>query len=135
MNNKPSRSVIAQVIARRSETTTDVRQLGRSVAAYLLDAGRSGELASIMRDVMAYRTEQGQVEVLAVCAHPLTDSVRSIIREKIAEQYPDASTIMVSEILDPGVIGGVRLELANQQLDLTVRAKLNRFKQLSERTL
>jgi F0F1-type ATP synthase delta subunit len=29
------------------------------------------------------------------------------------------------------VIGGVRLSLANQQLDLSVESKLNKFKQLT----
>jgi F0F1-type ATP synthase delta subunit len=37
----------------------------------------------------------------------------------------------VTEVLDPEVLGGVRLSLANQQLDLSVEAKLNKFKQLT----
>ena len=45
--------------------------------------------------------------------------------------YPDAKKIIVTEVHDPEIIGGVKLSLANQQLDMSVEAKLNKFKQLT----
>ena len=126
-----TRSRIAAIIAERSLGSTGAKQLSQEVAAYLLDEGRTSELDSILRDIMQYRSDRGIVEVIAVSAHPLDAKVRADIETRIRGLYPQAKQIIVSEQHDASVIGGVRLELANQQLDLSVRSKLNRFKQLT----
>lgn len=131
---KASRSRLAAIIAERSEQPASAKALGQEIAAYLLAEGRTGELDSILRDVMQYRADNGIVEVVAVDAHPLSDAVRVDISSVVRGLYPAAKQIIISEELDASVIGGVRLELANQQLDLSVRSKLNRFKQLTAAT-
>jgi len=131
---KISRLKIAAAIADKVDTKQPARQLSREVAAYLLATRRTGELDSVLRDVMEIRAERGVVEVTAVTAYPLTAAVRADIEKNIRTHFPTAKTIIVSETHDGTVVGGVRLELANQQLDLTVRAKLNRFKQLTMTT-
>ncbi len=134
---KISRSRIALAVADKVDLTKNEKDLSREVAAYLLSVRRTNELDSLMRDVMEIRAQRGIVEVTAATAHPLNDAVRNDIEQNIrthiltASGAPTASKIIVSERIDPAVVGGVRLELANQQLDLSVRAKLNRFKQLT----
>lgn len=135
---KASRHTVASVLAGRIDVAQNNAQiLGREIAAFLLDARLTGQLDSILRDIIQIRAEHGIVEVTAVSAHPLTDSVRADIEHKIRTHIlstvgaPAASKIILSERHDPMVAGGVRLELANHQLDLSVRAKLNRFKQLT----
>ena len=134
---KISRLKIAAALADKVDMKAPAAQLSREIAAYLLDVRRTGELDSVMRDVMEIRAERGIVEVTAVTAYPLTASVRADIEKNIrthilsAAGAPAASKVIISERLDPTVVGGVRLELANQQLDLSVRGKLNRFKQLT----
>lgn len=105
--------------------------LAKQVAAYLLAEGRVQELDSILRDVQADWAEAGQVEVLASSAFPLSMGIRADVTKQIKSLYPDAKQVIVTEVLDPEIIGGVRLSLANQQLDLSVEAKLNKFKQLT----
>src|SRR5665213_1883602 len=128
---KDSLSRIAAIIADRSRGSTGTKQLSQEVAAYLLDEGRTGELDSILRYIMQYRADHGIVEVIAVSAHSLDARVRADIETRMRGLYPQAKQVIVSEQHDASVIGGVRLELANQQLDLSVRSKLNRFKQLT----
>jgi F0F1-type ATP synthase delta subunit len=128
---KTSRTRIAQTIADRALKSGVDDALGREVAAYVLGEGRVGELNSLMRDVQEDWARAGYVEVLAASAHPLSTEVRRDIESQIKTVYPDAKQIIVTEVLDPEVIGGVRLSLANQQLDLSVEAKLNKFKQLT----
>lgn len=128
---KVTRSKIALAIADRIDTTKSVKELSREVAAYLMATRRTSELNSVMRDVMQLRSERGIVEVAAATAFPLTQAVHADIEQNIRTHFPAAKTVIVSENHDESVVGGVRLELANQQLDLTVRAKLNRFKQLT----
>ena len=128
---KIARHMLAATIAQRTLTSSDLKQLGDELAAYLLTEHRTNELDSLMRDIMQYRADHGAVEVLAVTAHPLTQAVRADIKKEIKRLYPAAAQIVITERHDATVIGGVRLELANQQLDLSVRNKLNRLKQLT----
>jgi F-type H+-transporting ATPase subunit delta len=107
------------------------KSYSKEVAAYLLTERRTSELNSVLRDVQQDWASDGYVEVLASSAHELTAAVKSDISKQIKQLYPQADKIVVTEVHDPEVIGGVRLRLANQQLDLSVEAKLNKFKQLA----
>jgi F0F1-type ATP synthase delta subunit len=131
MATKISRLKIAAVLADKVDAGVGERQLSREIAAYLLNVRRTSELDSLLRDVMQIRADRGIVEVVAATAHPLTPTVIADIEKNIRTHFPTAKKVIVSEIHDDEVVGGVRLELANQQLDLSVRAKLNRFKQLT----
>jgi F0F1-type ATP synthase delta subunit len=119
------------LIADRTLNRGSSKQLSKEVAAYLLSERRVSELGSILRDVQADWAESGFVEVIASSAHPLTDELKTEIASQIKKLYPDANQVLVTEQHDPEVIGGVRLALANHQLDLSIEAKLNKFKQLT----
>jgi F0F1-type ATP synthase delta subunit len=127
---KVGRLRLAKVLAGRLKAGD--KRLARETAAYLLSEGRVGELDSLLRDVAQYRADHdGRIEVEAITAHPLTAATKKAIERRIKAADPSAKQIVISERHDPSVIGGVRLELANQQLDLSVRGQLNRFKQLT----
>jgi F0F1-type ATP synthase delta subunit len=128
---KLSRYQLAEVLAERSMSSFDSRTFSEEIAAYLLTEGRTGDLDSLIRDIMDYRAQHGIVEVRAISAHDLTPTIRKDITDRVKRQYPHAKSVIVSSLHDPLVIGGVRLELPNEQLDLSVRAKLSRFKQLT----
>lgn len=127
--NKLPRRAIAKILAERS--LGKAGNLDKEVAAYLLNEHRTTDLAPLMRDVMQYRAEQGIVEVIAVTAHPLTDAVRTDVQKQAERVYPEAKKIIISEELQPDLVGGIRLEFPSEQLDLSVRASLHRFKQLT----
>ncbi len=132
---KVSRTRLAQVIADRSlQSNVSTKQLSAEIAAYLLSEGRTGELDSLLRDVMQLRSDAGVVEVTALSSHDLAPAVRSEIEKIVHELQPNARVVIISEVHDANVVGGVKLEFANEQLDLSVRAKLNRFKQLTAAT-
>jgi F0F1-type ATP synthase delta subunit len=128
---KQSRRKLAQTIADRTIKAEQGGRLATEVAAYLLAEHRVNELDSILRDVQADWAAAGYVEVLAYSAHPLTTGVRTQIEREVTKLYPDAHRIVITEINDLDAIGGVRLTVANQQLDLSIEAKLNKFKQLT----
>lgn len=123
---------VAHVIAQKTLAPDfDERQFVREVAAYLLDTGRTGQLNSIARDMVKERAADGVVEVTVVSAHELTDAVRADIRAQVEKLYPNATRIVMNERREATVVGGVRLEFPEQQLDLSVRNKLNRLKALT----
>jgi F0F1-type ATP synthase delta subunit len=128
---KTPRPRIASTIA---DTTLDKgmsKHYAKEIAAYLLAEGRVNELDSVLRDVQADWAEKGYVEALVRSAHPLTAEVKADIAKHVRALYPAAKTVTVTEISDPTVVGGVQINLAHQQLDLSVEAKLNKFKQLT----
>lgn len=128
---KAPRTRIAQVIADRTLAKSPPKRFVQELAAYLLSERRTGELSSIIRDVQGDWAAAGRVEVIASSAHPLTSGVKADIVRQMKRVYPQAKSIVVTERRDPTVIGGVRLSLADRQLDLSVEAKLNQFKQLT----
>lgn len=126
-----SRHSLAKTIAERTMHLKDADKLAHEVAAYLLSEGRTSDLESLMRDVMQYRHEHGIVEAVAVTAHELTDEIIDEIRDILRENNPRAKEFIISRQYDPAVVGGVRIQLANQQLDMTIRSKLDTFKRLT----
>jgi F0F1-type ATP synthase delta subunit len=128
---KVPRYQLARVIYDQLKQADDLQQFALELAAYLLSEGRIGELDSIMRDVMQLRAEDGTLEVIAVDAFALSDTVKEEVRSLMKRYFPDAKDIIISESKDASMIGGTKLILANQQLDISIRAKLNRFKQLT----
>lgn len=128
---KTSRSKIANMIADKTLKDGVAPEYVKEIAAYLLSEHRIGEVDSLLRDVQAAWASRGYVEVLARTAHSLTPQETEEIRRQISALYPNAQNVAVTEVSDLNVVGGVRLSLANQQLDLSVEAKLNKFKQLT----
>jgi len=127
----PRTRIAGAIVDRTLNNGTADKAYAREIAAYLLAEGRVDELDSLLRDVQAEWAERGYVEVLARSAHPLSERVKEDIARRIRSLYPDAKKVVVTEIADPSVVGGVRLLLAERQLDLSVEAKINKFKQLT----
>jgi F0F1-type ATP synthase delta subunit len=128
---KTSRLKIAKIIADQTLKSGESKKLARSVGAYLLETGRVGELSSVLRDIQADWAKNGYIEVVASSAHDLTRLVKEDIKSIIKVRYPKAKRIIITEVYDPNIIGGVRLNLADQQLDLSIEAKLTKFKLLT----
>lgn len=129
---KTPRHLVAEQLAKRTLAPgLKTTHFSREIAAYLLETGRTGELESLLRDIIQVRAEHGIVEVVAVSAHSLTAKLQADIKHEVRKQYPHAKQVVIAEQLDPSVVAGVRLELPSEQLDLSVRNKLNRFKQLT----
>lgn len=129
--SKIPRHEIADVIAKRSLQNVPAKQLAREIAAYLISQHRTSELDSLVRDILQYRADNGIVEVTATSSHPLNESIRKSVKADIMELYPTAKQIIINEEIDENVMGGIRLSLANQQFDASIRSKLNHFKQLT----
>lgn len=129
---KAPRLQVAAYLAKRSlADPSGEAEIAKEIAAFLLDAGRTSELDSLLRDIIQYRADHGIVEVTAVSASNLTASAEAQIKAQVKEFYPGAKDIIVNQRLEPAMLGGVRLEMVDKQLDLSIRNKLNQFKQLT----
>jgi F0F1-type ATP synthase delta subunit len=135
--SKIARTDLARIIGKRTLDVQDPQQLAREIAAYLLAEKRTADLESLLRDIMQYRTDHGVVEAVAIGAHPLGETVLQDVTDLMHREYPEATAVIVRERSQPELVGGVRVKMANQQLDMSVQSKLNTFKRLtaSERNI
>lgn len=62
---------------------------------------------------------------------PLTDNERKELIAKLEAKYN--KSIILEEIIDPSILGGIYLRIDNDVIDGTVRSKLNGIKQLVTR--
>ena len=126
-----SHSHLAEVIGAKSLHLNDFHQLAQEIAAYLLETGQTADLESLMRDIIVYRSKHGVVEASATSAHTLSNQDIADIKQILHAEYPKAKSLLVDQTEDPDMIGGVKLDMPGEQLDLTVRAKVNTFKRLT----
>ena len=130
MSQIVKRSELAEVIAHKTMSITDKDGLAKSVAAYLAEHNEQIDLQSLMRDVMQLRLEMGYVEAKVLSAHELNTEVINDIKTLLSQHFPNAKSIKLDFVVDPKIVGGVKIELPRETLDLSVRYKLNLFKRL-----
>jgi F0F1-type ATP synthase delta subunit len=121
--SSPSRQELAEAILILSDKMSD-KKLTETVAAFLVENRRSGELDAIMREVSRQREQRDQVtEVTATSAFTLNDGARKAIKSLLGN-----NKLIINEVVDAEMLGGVRLETSELQLDLTVRNRLSQLK-------
>lgn len=125
-----TRKELAQVLGEKTLQVQDKQELAAQVAAYLVAEKRQTDLGSLLRDIMQYRLENGVVEAVAVSAHELSNAVLKDVEDVLRDRFPHAKRITIDTRIDEGLVGGVRIELPRETLDLSVRSKLNMFKRL-----
>ena len=129
---KISRKVLARVITDKLNQSNNPRYLAKEIGAYLIASRRLNELDSILRDIINYRAQNGLLEMSIVSVNKLSDDLRERIINLGNSQakYKSKHTI-VNESIDKSLVSGFSVDIAaDRRLDLSVRNKVNQFKQL-----
>lgn len=124
-----TRQDLATIIARNSGKNH--AKLAREIAAYLLDTKQVYQLESILRDVQAKRETEGHIEAEVTVAHDVSPEVLEEVQAIIKHAKPNAKTVSANQVVDSSLVGGLKVRLAHEQLDMSVRAKLDTFKRLT----
>lgn len=127
-----SRTKLANYIANQLDDEADQGDLAIQTASYLLDSAKKSDLDSLMRDVMETRMNRGIVELTARTAYPLGDIQKRHIKDVIKKHYPHTQKVIIHEVKDPEVVGGIAITLPNADLDMTIKAKLNQIRKSVE---
>ena len=80
-----------------------------------------------------YNQDNGIMEVTAVTAAPLSDELCQKLRAKLSGVT--GKTIDLTCRVDPGILGGVRLDWDGKQLDGTVRRRLDDIRDILRNTV
>jgi F0F1-type ATP synthase delta subunit len=119
MADKLSRRKLAQFVADRSDSSKLLHQSLEAVAAYLIDSRRTRESALVVRAIEDELSTRGRVITKVTTAHSLDAQLRAQISTLVG-----AKDVMIKEIVDSAVIGGVRIETPGKTLDATLQTKL-----------
>lgn len=126
-----ARTDLAEILGKQLLEASSSRSLAKQIAAYLIEQKRVSELESLMRDIMAYRHENGVIEAEVASAHPLDASMLKQVEELVKDKHPDAKHVFVHEHLDRSLVGGITITMAHEKLDMSVKSKLDTFKRLT----
>jgi F0F1-type ATP synthase delta subunit len=92
-------------------------------AAWLVETGQTRQAGYLARDVAQALATTGYVLVRLVTARPISPATRQQV-EAFLKGQTGATTLELVEIIDPQVIGGMRVETPDAVLDETIKTKL-----------
>ncbi|MDB5167548.1 MAG: atpH [Candidatus Saccharibacteria bacterium] len=119
-----SRRKISNYIADQIAEGHETKKLIQELAAFLIDTRRTKELELVVRDIEYELKNRGIVLAWVTSAHDLTSATKTAINKLIKDQT-DAKNVELQELVDPTVLGGVKIDLPGQQLDMTIARRLS----------
>ena len=94
----------------------------------LIDRKRINETVAVATEFATLSNEaQGIADAKVFSTRPLTDTERADISSAFAQKVGKQS-LRIENVIDPSLIGGIRLQIGNRIFDSSVSAKLDRLK-------
>lgn len=122
MSKIPMNELAAYVVD-ELEKGSESQLVARKLASYLLEERRSRDFPAVLRAVDEELARRGSAQVVITSAHEVTEETKKQLAELLGIDNP-----VFSEVIDSTVIGGVKARSGESEIDLTVRARLNKFK-------
>jgi len=127
MPGRLSRRAVAEYIATELAAGNSKKLLTEQLAAYLIDTKRTKELELIVRDIQFQLAEKGIVQASVVSAFELSSETKKQL-EEFVKTKTKATNVSLSNVVDPKVLGGVKITLPGRELDQTVAHQLTVLK-------
>ena len=88
--------------------------------------GRKGQLQSVIRAFGRLAAEhRGEATAEVVTARPLNDDQIAALRQQLRARA--GRDVTIDATVDPTLLGGIVVKLGSQQIDASIRTKLNRL--------
>ena len=90
--------------------------------------GRKNELRNVIRAFRRLAAEhRGETTAEVVTARPLNDDQLAQLRQQLRTRA--GRDVAIDAAVDPSILGGIVVKLGSQQIDASIRTKLNRLAQ------
>lgn len=122
-----SRRVLARSVAAQLVAGTPSETIVPRLAAYIVDSRLRTQTDQIISDIAYELSRQGVVEATVTTVRPLTKELRERIDRYIYD-HERASAVVLDEVVDPALIGGVIIETPSSRLDASVATTLKKLK-------
>ena len=127
MPGKLSRRALATYVADALMDGTGRARVVKQLAAYLIDTRRTKELDLIVRDVNTILADNGIVNATLTSAFELEAATTAAI-ERLIVAHTKASKLSLNKVIEPSVLGGLKISLPDSELDQTVLHQLTILK-------
>lgn len=127
MPGRLSRRAVAEYVATSLIDGKSKKLLFQQLAGYLIDTQRTKELELIVRDIEFSLAEKGVVQASIVSAFDLTAETKKSL-EAFVKTQTKAAQVSLSNMVDPAVLGGVKITVPGRELDQTVAHQLTVLK-------
>ena len=109
------------------EILADADELLRNFVLLLAEKGRAAQVGEIYREFDALvAEEEGRLTLQLTTAVELSDDDAASIVKKIEQS--SGRSVEATRTVDPGLIGGIVLQVGSHRLDGSVRGRLNRLR-------
>lgn len=125
---KLTRRKVAAFVAAELHKGANPRQLAQMAVAYLADQKQTNQLEMLIRDIeQALAEHHGTVAIRLASARPLSDQARVAIQSFVQAAERAQSSIVVDEVVNPDLIGGVVVTTPGSIFDSSVRTQLRQL--------
>lgn len=98
----------------------------QQAAAWLISTGQSRRVGELAMEVARLQAEEGRLWARVTTARSLEPAVRRQVEDYLIRRT-GCRDLELELAVDPALIGGLRIETADQALDATVQTKLRRL--------
>ncbi|MEO5950322.1 MAG: F0F1 ATP synthase subunit delta [Candidatus Saccharimonadales bacterium] len=126
MATRLSRRKIAEYYGKEILKGTSLKQLTQELSAFLIDTRRTRELVLIVRDIEDVLARSGTVIADVTSIEPLDETAKKSISALVSTVY-NTTELHIRQHIDATIIGGVHIQLPNEEFDGTLRHKLTRL--------
>lgn len=121
------RSIAEYVATSLVEGKPSKAQLFRELAAFLIEERRTKELDVIVRDIEYHLSQKGHVQTTVTSAYDLTVETKKALQAFVKSET-NATDVQLTNIVEPTVLGGVKITIPGRELDQTVARQLTVLK-------
>jgi len=127
MPGRLSRRAVAAYVATGLIDGKNKKALLTQLAGYLVESKRTKELDLIVRDIEFNLAEKGHVNATITSAYDLSTETKKAL-EAFVKKKTNATKVSLSNMVDPSVLGGIKIATAGRELDQTVAHQLTVLK-------
>lgn len=124
---KLSRRAVTEHIAEQLLAGAPQQKLIEQLAAYLIESRRTKELNLMVRDIQYYLADKGHVSGTVTTAFELSQATKDALNA-FAKAETNAKQVNLDTIVDPTVLGGMKISIPGKELDTTVSRKITLLK-------
>ena len=125
--SKLSRRAVTEYIAEQLLAGAPQQKLIEQLAAYLIESRRTKELNLMVRDIQYYLADKGHVSGTVTTAFELSQATKDALNA-FAKAETNATKVNLDTLVDPTVLGGMKISIPGKELDTTVSRKITLLK-------
>jgi len=127
MTARLSRRSITEYIANGLIAGTSKDVLFAQLAGFLVETKRTKEIDLVVRDIEYNLSQKGFVRTTVLSAHELTAETKKAL-EAFVKRETNATQVSLSSMVEPAVLGGVKISIPGREVDRTIARQLTVLK-------